>query len=240
MAKPNKNALMKFINLLKERWAKQYGPMVKRFLKLLMERWRQEYYPKLKALFKDVKRKWKFNVVPAIHRTADAVKAKHDKGGHKGDVKARKAHNIVTHSLNARIRHIEVHPEVRDFLFNYWSRLLLKIYNRDGPSGTAWDSALKVVDDMAKYLAVEKAPGKREKMEKIYHNLEQRFRNGVRLIAVPEAVKDKFFFRLATHYQKFPAAPGQRQAKGSAAGMAGGGTPFATELLADNKPNKRQ
>ncbi len=166
--------------------------------------------------------------MPAMHRMSDHLQSQ----GSKPDSDARKAHTLVMNAIDARTRGVRLHKDIKDFLLNYWSRLLLKIYKRDGAHGPAWDNALQVVEDMAKYLSVPRAPGKREKMEKICRNLEQRFRNGVRVIAVPESAKENFFFRLAAHYEGFTRSSSQP------VGMGGKAAPFGNELLVDNQFDK--
>ena len=79
---------------------------------------------------------------------------------------------------------------VNDFLFNHWSRLLLKIYLRGGIESNNWLRAIEVVDDLVICTGSESSlTEKKEFSEKIQY-LIQRLKKGMNAISVPTGVQD--------------------------------------------------
>jgi len=59
-----------------------------------------------------------------------------------------KANEIIKDEIDDRVGVSSLPDFARAFLYHHWSKLLLKIYIRDGAGGGAWIHAVDVIDDM--------------------------------------------------------------------------------------------
>ena len=182
-----------------------------------------------------VRERWTDNGV-APKESADAVAAR-DSSAHtarqQDDEESRlellRARNTVRDAITSRIEEADLHDDLQVFLLEYWSRLLLRIYQKYGNYGPAWEHALEVVEDMVDYIEASRSVFIKEELKAACHNIEHRFRNGLKVITVPEEVQRKFFSRLSEYYQDDFV-----QTEKSVLNM-----PFSAELLADNRVRER-
>lgn len=143
-----------------------------------------------------------------------------------------------------------VMPEfVRDFLFNHWCKLMLKIYIKEGADSKAWLHAVDVIDDLVNCVGNETSMTEKLNLAPVMPNLIQRLKYGMNVIPVAPAIREEFIAELKQYHKDLLE---QSWNNGKTAGKAGsedvtvpsfrssgGKIPFMDELLADNKPGKK-
>ena len=155
-----------------------------------------------------------------------------------------KANSVIKNAINDRSG-IEGLPEfARMFLSQHWSKLLLKIYIRDGAGGNAWIHAIDVIDDMVNCIGSNSSIKEKQSLSGLMPNLKQRLRYGMNVIPLSPTVRDEFLNELTQYYnilidtraiQDDPIYDNETEditvpkfAKTT------GGTPFMSELLKDD------
>ena len=142
-------------------------------------------------------------------------------------------------------------PEfVRDFLFNHWSKLMLKIYIKEGRESMAWLHALDVIDDLVHCVGSETTIAEKMNLAKVMPNLLQRLKYGMNVIPVTPALREEFIAELRQYHKDMLDKASENSEKTSKASgeditvpsfrSSGGKIPFTDELLVDNKPGLKK
>ena len=157
-----------------------------------------------------------------------------------------KANTIIKDAINGRTG-VESLPEfARSFLSQHWSKLLLKIYIRDGAGGNAWIHAVDVIDDMVNCLGSNTSIKEKQSLSGLMPNLKQRLRYGMNVIPLSPTVRDEFLNEMTQYYnilidtraiQDDPIYDNETEditvPKFAKTGGSGS-TPFMSELLKDD------
>lgn len=159
------------------------------------------------------------------------------------------ANRIIRNEVMQHLGKITMPEFVRDFLFNQWSKLLLKIYIKEGVDSKAWIHAVDVIDDLVKCMGAETSMRDKLDMGSNMPNLIQRLKYGMNVVPVTPVVREEFITELKRYYQELidntKAAMLAKKLTSSddvtdPSFRNGGNTPFMDELLVDNKPGSKK
>lgn len=153
------------------------------------------------------------------------------------------ASNMVSQEINNRLSGVDTPEFIKQFLHTEWSKLMLKIYQRQGTETNAWLQSVRVIDDMVKLINTRYFISGSDRTAKMEYLLE-RLKNGMQILQMPiEAQEqlirqiinyDKYLIDKANQIQAAKAAAKNKNSKGADLSNE----PFGNELLADNKPAK--
>ncbi len=156
------------------------------------------------------------------------------------------ANGIIKDAIKKCIGKYDLPDFASEFLFNHWSRLMLKIYIRDGAKGEAWQHAIDVIDDLAEYINNGKSATEIKKHAGAFPSLEQRLKFGLNVISITKDAREKFFTALsAPHKASLQHKPSvQETSKGKTtlddiladedSALEETSTPFGAELFFDD------
>ena len=153
------------------------------------------------------------------------------------------ASNMVSQEINNRLSGVDTPEFIKQFLHTEWSKLMLKIYQRQGTETNAWLQSVRVIDDMVKLINTRYFISGSDRTAKMEYLLE-RLKNGMQILQMPiEAQEqlirqiinyDKYLIDKANQIQAAKAAAKNKNSKGADLPNE----PFGNELLADNKSAK--
>lgn len=108
------------------------------------------------------------------------------------------ARERVAEAIRGRIADSSVPPFIRALLIDAWKDVLTHIYLRDGgdEQGTAWQTALKVADDLIWSVQPKLVVSERQNLVRVIPRVLNGLRDGLTLIAYDRAVTEKIFERL--------------------------------------------
>ena len=107
------------------------------------------------------------------------------------------ARDTVAEEIRQRVEGRNVPPFVRALLIDAWKEVLHHIYLRDGGSqGTAWETALKVADDLIWSVQPKLVVSERQHLIRIIPRLLNGLRDGLTLIAYDREVTERIFAKL--------------------------------------------
>lgn len=160
------------------------------------------------------------------------------------------ANRIIKSEITQHLGQASLPQFIRDFFHNHWSKLLLKIYIKEGVDSKAWLHAIEVIDDMINYLGKETASNSKPGLELVMPNLIQRLKFGMNVIPVAPAIREEFLSELRQYHQELldmakETKPAEKQAGSEditepSYRASNGKTPFMDELLVDNKPGSKK
>ncbi len=155
------------------------------------------------------------------------------------------ANRIIRNEITQHLGNITMPEFARDFLFNHWSKLLLKIYIKEGVESKAWAHAVDVVDDLVNCIGKETSVNDKLNLEPVMPNLIQRLKFGMNVIPVTPVIREEFIAELKWYHQDLiekagAAMPSAKQPNCEDITVPSfrislGKTPFTDELLVDNK-----
>ena len=142
-----------------------------------------------------------------------------------------------------------VMPEfVKDFLYSHWSKLLLKIYIKEGVESKAWFHAIEVIDDLVNAIGSKSSPKEKLMLAPAFNNLMQRLKYGMNVIPVAPLVREEFIMELRQYQRELIGTAvsevdlesikkcGSEDITQPSFRKGSGKVPFMDELFADNKP----
>ena len=139
---------------------------------------------------------------------------------------------------------------VKDFLYSHWSKLLLKIYIKEGVESKAWFHAIEVIDDLVNSVGSKTSPKEKIILAPAFNNLMQRLKYGMNVIPVAPLAREEFIIELRQYHRELIGIAMSEVDKGSINKVesedittpsfrkSGGRIPFSDELFADNKGDK--
>ncbi len=160
------------------------------------------------------------------------------------------ASNMVIQEINQRLTDSETPEFIRQFLHTYWSKLLLKIYLKQGKDNNAWKQSLLVVEDLAKLINTRYFISGTDRVLKMDY-LIQRVKNGMSIMTLSKDIQEQFV-RQITAYDKYlvnkarKIQSAQSPNSRSTADFSSQDTknvasqPFGNELLVDKIEKPRQ
>ncbi len=153
------------------------------------------------------------------------------------------ANKIIKNTIYAYISNDSLPDFASEFLFNHWSRLMLKIYIRDGAKGEAWQHAVEVIEDMMKCIGNKIPIAERNNMGDLFTSLEQRLKFGLNVITVTKDTKNEFFAVLSKYYESLLQSTNRKTTLDDLLvdednTQEEAATPFGAELLFDNDLKK--
>lgn len=109
-----------------------------------------------------------------------------------------RARERVAEAIRSRIASTSVPPFIRALLIDAWKDVLTHIYLRDDgdEQGTAWQTALKVADDLIWSVQPKLVVSERQNLVRVIPRVLNGLRDGLTLIAYDRAVTEKIFERL--------------------------------------------
>jgi hypothetical protein len=155
------------------------------------------------------------------------------------------ANQLIKDEIDGRVG-VDGLPEfARVFLYHHWSKLLLKIYIRDGAGGSAWIHAVDVIDDMVNCIGSHTSTKEKQSLAGLILNLKQRLRYGMNVIPVTPMVREEFINELSQYYKillktsvvedKLGDEQETEDVTVPAYATSKEDVPFMSELLVDNK-----
>ena len=159
------------------------------------------------------------------------------------------ANRIIRNEVTQHLGNFTIPDFVRDFIFNQWSKLLLKIYIKEGVDSAAWVHAVDVIDDLVKCIGEEISVRNKLEMEPNMPNLIQRLKYGMNVIPLPPVFREEFIAELKRYHQELlDNVKATMLAKKLSSSddvtdpsfRNGGNTPFMNELFVDNKPGSKK
>jgi hypothetical protein len=155
------------------------------------------------------------------------------------------ANRIIKNEITQHLGNTTMPGFVNDFLFHYWSKLLLKIYIKEGVESKAWMHAVDVVDDLVNCIGKETSINDKLNLEPVMPNLIQRLKFGMNVIPVPPVVREEFITELKQYHQNLiemarAVSPSEKQPSYEditipSFRISSTKAPFTDELLVDNK-----
>ena len=192
--------------------------------------------------------------VTSTYLKSDAVEGSQNNARHDAGISKDKnyfiiANRIIRSEITKHLGNITLPDFIRDFLFNQWSKLILKIYIKEGVDSKAWVHAIEVVDDLVKCIGKETSVNDKLIMEPVMPNLIQRLKFGMNVIPVTPVMREEFIAELTTYHRELiktakAAAPSARLPSTEdvtipSFKLSKVKTPFTDELLSDNKPSSK-
>ena len=160
------------------------------------------------------------------------------------------ANRIIRKEITDHLGNGIVPEFVSDFIFNHWSKLLLKIYIKEGTESKAWLHAVDVIDDLVNTVGINTSSLEKLNLAGVMPNLLQRLKYGMNVIPVTPSIREEFIAELRQYHK---ALLDNAREEGKKAGhvdseditvpsfrTSGGKIPFTEELLADNKPGDKK
>ena len=146
----------------------------------------------------------------------------------------------VRKQINLHLGKAIVPDFIKDFLFNHWSKLLLKIYLRGGLESGNWLKASEVVDDLIKCIGSESSFAAKKEFSTKLPYLIQRLKNGMKAISISPSVQSDLVTRLVEYHKGLIKNETTRAAFDEAVTVPRYTTerknvPFFNELLLDKK-----
>lgn len=163
------------------------------------------------------------------------------------------ANRIIKNEINQHIGQDVLPAFVRNFVFCHWSKLLLKIYIKEGVDSKAWLHAMEVIDDLVNCLGSRSSMNEKLMLSNVMPNLVQRLKFGMNVIPVKTALREEFISELTQYHKnlieearaemdsrdKKENEPDSEDITVPSFRTTVAKTPFMDELLVDNKPGNR-
>ena len=149
------------------------------------------------------------------------------------------ARDTVANEIRQRVEGQNVPPFVRALLIDAWKEVLNHIYLRDGgANGTAWETALKVADDLIWSVQPKLVVSERQNLIRVIPRVLNGLRDGLTLIAYDRDVTERIFdkleeLHLASLRGGAAAAQPPRPVADNASAPAAAGEPQDGETLAE-------
>ena len=136
---------------------------------------------------------------------------------------------------------------VQDFLLVHWSKLLLKIYIKQGTESNAWIHAIEVITDLVNCIGNKSSVTEKMMLSDVMPNLVQRLKYGMNVIPVKPAIRKEFISELLAYHNKLMNDAGNVEKNGKLKGYSseditlpsfrtsGTRLPFSDELLIENR-----
>ena len=140
---------------------------------------------------------------------------------------------------------------VQDFILVHWSKLLLKIYIKNGTESNAWIHAMEVITDLVNCIGNKSSITEKMMLADVMPNLVQRLKYGMNVIPVKPAVHKEFISELVAYHNRLMSEAGNMKDGKNLKGYSseditlpsfrttGATMPFTDELLVDNRPQKK-
>ena len=140
---------------------------------------------------------------------------------------------------------------VQDFILVHWSKLLLKIYIKQGTESNAWIHAIEVITDLVNCIGNKSSITEKMMLADVMPNLVQRLKYGMNVIPVKPVVRKEFISELLAYHNKLMTDAGNAKNSGKLKGYSseditlpsfrtsGAKLPFSDELLAENRTQKK-
>lgn len=93
----------------------------------------------------------------------------------------------VSEQLTHQAQHLHMSPRLREFVTQDWARVITESTLRHGNTDDRTTSALKTADDLLWSLHIPDHPQSRQRLLGLLPNLLQRVRDGMTLVAMPQA-----------------------------------------------------
>ncbi len=107
------------------------------------------------------------------------------------------ARDTVANEIRQRVEGQNIPPFIRALLIDAWKDVLNHIYLRDGDSeSTAWETALKVADDLIWSVQPKLVVSERQSLIRVIPRVLNGLRDGLTLIAYDRAVTERIFDKL--------------------------------------------
>jgi len=107
------------------------------------------------------------------------------------------ARDAVAQEIRQRVEGQNVPPFIRALLIDAWKDVLNHIYLRDGGSqGTAWETALKVADDLIWSVQPKLVVSERQRLTRVIPRVLNGLRDGLTLIDYDRTVTERIFDKL--------------------------------------------
>ena len=160
------------------------------------------------------------------------------------------ANRIIREEISKHLGKGVIPEFVKDFMFNHWSKLMLKIYIKEGRESMAWLHALDVIDDLVNCVGSETTMTEKLNLGQVMPNLVQRLKYGMNVIPVTPALREEFITELRQYHKELLERASEDNDLSGKAGSeditvpsfrsSGGKIPFSDELLVDNKRNVKK
>ena len=160
------------------------------------------------------------------------------------------ANRLIRSEISKHTGDAVVPDFVKDFLYSHWSKLLLKIYLKEGVESKAWFHAIEVIDDMVNAIGSKTSPKEKIILAPAFNNLMQRLKYGMNVIPVAPLAREEFIIELRQYHRELMGNAMAEVDKESINKIesedittpsfrkSGGKIPFMDELFADNKGDK--
>ena len=156
------------------------------------------------------------------------------------------ANRIIRNEINEHIKESSIPDFAKEFLFNHWSKLLLKIHIKDDVNSKAWEHAIDVIDDLVNCIGGSTSMTEKLNLAPLMPNLLQRLKYGMNVIPVSPATRQEFLNELIQFHKKLFESMDDKVVVCQGAWDSEDVTiptfkstkssiPFMDELLADNK-----
>lgn len=153
----------------------------------------------------------------------------------------------VNNTIRNHIGNSDLPGFAEKFLHEHWSKLMLKIYLRDGAGGRAWIHAVDVIDDMVNCIGQHTSTTEKQSMAGLMVKLKMRLIYGMNVIPVSPILRDEFITELSQYYKNLlqPTAKEvdcvnkliDEDTKTSTHSIKLNSIPFAEELFVDVSHN---
>ena len=160
------------------------------------------------------------------------------------------ANRLIRSEISKHIGSAVIPDFVKDFLYSHWSKLLLKIYIKEGVESRAWFHAIEVINDMVNTIGGKTSPKEKIILAPAFNNLMQRLKYGMNVIPVAPLAREEFIIELRQFHREVMSDAMSEVDKESINKVesedvttpsfrkSGGKIPFMDELFADNKDDK--
>jgi hypothetical protein len=155
------------------------------------------------------------------------------------------ANRIIRNEVSLHLGSTTMPRFVIDFLFHHWSKLLFKIYIKEGIESKAWMHAVEVVDDLVNCIGKETSVNDKLNLEPVMPNLIQRLKFGMNVIPVSPVIREDFITELKRYHQDLidmarAVRPSEKQSSCEditvpSFRISRSKTPFTDELFVENK-----
>jgi len=107
------------------------------------------------------------------------------------------ARDTVANEIRQRVEGQNIPPFIRALLIDAWKDVLNHIYLRDGGNeSTAWETALKVADDLVWSVQPKLVVSERQSLIRVIPRVLNGLRDGLTLIAYDRAITERIFDKL--------------------------------------------
>lgn len=161
------------------------------------------------------------------------------------------ANRIIKNEINQHMGQDALPAFIRNFIYCHWSKLLLKIYIKEGVESRAWLHAMEVIDDLVNCVGNRSSMNEKLMLSNVMPNLIQRLKFGMNVIPVKEAQREEFISELSQYHKNLiekarkeiseEDKPQQNSEDITVPSFRTtvARTPFTDELLVDNKPGQK-